>query len=254
MRVARFALLSLAACTGTDTGNPPVIDFRNSACHDQSYSTNKDVILQSLEEGTLVPDPRFKGLTCFVSELRADSLHLLVSNYMAACGSEGGWTPRVAERSDGGLDLILEDADCAVAKCGWCLYDLSFDLPREYATARSLHLYQQGCDGDPMEITTQLALTETEAAACAYTSANALMWKGRGDTGERMLCGSWPDGYETGTCDLGLTCSELTSDPTWRQGGGRCLRNCATDIDCDGLSVCTSGVCQLKATGVETVP
>lgn len=239
----RFALLFLAACSGTDTGNPPVIDFRNSACHDQTYSRDKDAILQSLDDGSLVPDPKYKGLTCFAFEQDAHALHLLVSNYKSGCESQLGWTPRLEERADGGLDVILEDRNCVTAACGWCLYDLSFDLPLELAINREVHLLQRGCEGAHPELSAQLALGQQDGVACDYTDANALAWRGRGGTSERMLCS------ETGTCDSGLTCTTIGADTR-----GRCLRNCDDDTECDTLSQCTAGVCQLSATGLETVP
>jgi hypothetical protein len=233
----------ITACVGTDTGNPPVIDFRNSACHDQSYTENKDAILQSLDEAPLIPDPKYKGLTCFAFEQDANAIHLLVSNYKSGCESQLGWTPRLEERSDGGLDLILEDRDCATAACGWCLYDLSFDLPLELASDREVHLVQRGCEGAHPELSAQLALTQQSGVACAYTDANALAWRARGGTSERMLCG------ETATCDIGLTCTTVDTDPR-----GRCLKTCTTDANCDALSLCTASVCQLKATGLTTTP
>ncbi|MDB4989872.1 MAG: hypothetical protein JWN04_5050, partial [Myxococcaceae bacterium] len=54
-------LCLLTACNGTETGNPPVIDFGNSGCHDQSYgqslpkSSDQGVISQSLDKPMLTP-------------------------------------------------------------------------------------------------------------------------------------------------------------------------------------------------------
>jgi hypothetical protein len=247
MRIARFTLL-LAACSGTDTGNPPVIDFRNSACHDQSYDVDKDAILQSLDEGPLVPDEHYKGLTCLVSERRTDALHLFVSNYVAACAEGVNWKPRVEERSDGGLDLILEDDDCQVGRCGSCLYDLDFELPLELASAREVHVYQQGCGSERHEIAA--TLSKPNGVACDYISTSALVFRARDETGERMLCGTDSSFGELGPCDANLACTQLDT----AQPYGRCLRTCTTNTDCDALSQCTTGVCQLKATGLERVP
>ncbi|MET0286476.1 MAG: hypothetical protein ABW352_18485 [Polyangiales bacterium] len=241
MKIARFALL-LAACSGTDTGNPPVIDFRNSACHDQSYTGDKDAILQSLDEGPLTPDARYKGATCVVSERREDALHVFVSNYEAACAEGVDWKPRVEERSDGGLDLILEDDACQVGRCGTCLYDLDFELPLALSTAQEVHIYQQGCGDQRHEIAAPL-----DGVACDYTSVGALVFRARGETGERMLCGDGAHGV-WGPCDDGLACTEVGTQY------GRCLRSCTQDADCDALSACDGSVCKLKSTNLVRVP
>lgn len=231
MKIARFALL-FAACTGTDSGNPPVIDFRNSACHDQSYQGDKD--LQSL-----APDARYKGLTCVVSERHPDALHLYVSNYAAACAEGVSWAPRIEQRN-GGIDLILEDDTCQVGRCGTCLYDLDFVLP---PASGEVHLYQQGCGNERHEIAAPL-----EGTACDYTSMSALVFRAVGDTGERMLCGDGPYSAK-GPCDPGLTCTQVNTDPY-----GRCLRSCKSDTDCDTFSTCSDNVCKLNATGLVKVP
>jgi hypothetical protein len=135
--------------------------------------------------------------------------------------------------------VILEDRDCTTAACGWCLYDLSFDLPLELAADRQVRLLQRGCEGTHTELAAELALTQQAGVACAYTDANALAWRARGGPSERMLCS------DNTTCDPGLTCTTINTDPR-----ARCLKNCTTAADCDPLTECTANVCQLKATGL----
>lgn len=232
MKITRIALLSLAACSGTDTGNPPVIDFGNSGCHDQSY--DKGLHLSSLEA-------RYKGLTCIAAAHDDGILHVQVSNYDSGCGSDRGWTPRAELRDDGGLDLILEDHDCAQASCGWCLYDLSFTLQLAQAPTGEVRLYQRGCDGSPQE--KRAVFAQGADVACAYTNASALLWKGGDEGGERMVCGTYARDPNL-PCQQGLTCTPAASD------GERCLRTCTSDADCDSLERCDAKVCRLSATGL----
>jgi hypothetical protein len=250
-----LVLTCCIACVGTDTGNPPLIDFGKSACHDQSYTADKGVSLQSLDQAELAPDIRFKGLTCIDFERRDAVLHFGISNYVAGCGSDGGWTPHVEVREGGGVDLILDDGNCELLRCGLCLYDLSFDVELLQQVADGeVHLYQRGCDDVRAEIAAPLALTRASDVACAYTQSAGLLARGGANAGERMLCGHWNggDSRAAASCEQGLTCTELDVD-TGAAAGGRCLRDCTSDVECDALSRCVTGTCQLSKTGLNHI-
>ena len=136
-RLAVVALVSavsaLAACTGTDTGNPPVIGFGNSGCKKGTSSA-----LQSVDKGT--PDPRYEGLTCLTwQHVDQQTVQIDLTNYEAGCEADKGWRPEAQLRADGGLDIVLRDDDCSQAKCGWCIYDLSFTVRSGEVVADARH-------------------------------------------------------------------------------------------------------------------
>jgi hypothetical protein len=249
------AVSALVACTGTDTGNPPVIDFGNSGCHDQTYAAAS--ALQSLDKS--VPDPLYKGLTCLTwQHVDPQTLRIDLTNYESGCGTDDGWTPLAKLREDGGLDLVLQDDDCSQAGCGWCIYDLSFtvqlDRPLRDGDVR---VYQQGCGDEaarPKQAT--LALSSlASGAVCNYSNGNALFWRGHDEGGSRMPCLTNPDAQQTRIdCQPGLVCTDLgESNPIEAANAGtRCLPSCNSDADCGELTSCQQGVCKLTTRGLSS--
>lgn len=253
----------VAACSGTDTGNPPVIGFGNSGCHDQAYgqglheSASTGLILQSLDMPTLVPDAQYKGLTCLAwQRVDASSIRILLTNYESGCGSELGWVPKAELLDDGTLDLVLEDSDCSQASCGWCLYDLSFTIElKDRAADGPVRMSQRGCQVDALETKhAVLALaSQPSGAVCNYANSSALTWKGGDDGSKRMPCGAATGAAGAVTCQAGLQCIDLGTQPAGDfSGGARCLPSCSSDADCDALSSCQAGVCKLRATGLSS--
>lgn len=241
-------LLGASACAGTETGNPPVIGFTNSGCHDQAYDKG---ITQSLEPMT--PNPLYKGLTCFHWQRgEDDTVRIDLSNYESACGSDMGWKPQLERRDDGGLDLILQDDSCAAYRCGWCLYDLSFTIELERPIDGEVRLYQRGCaeqDAHLKRATLPLA-TQASGTVCNYTHAVALEMKNGAPGTDRTPCGPTS---RTPTCDADLVCTDLGSRPTGDfSGGARCLASCTADTACDALTSCQDGVCRLREIGVSS--
>lgn len=256
-RLVIVALLSavsaLAACTGTDTGNPPVIDFGNSGCKKGITSA-----LQSVDKAT--PDPRYEGLTCLTwQHVDEQTVRVDLTNYESGCHSDTGWTPRTKLREDGGLDLILQDAECSQAGCGWCIYDLSFTVALDQSIHDGeVHVYQAGCDGvSPHEKWAVLALSsQPSGAVCNYANRNALAWPGQGvGGGNRMPCATGSAaGQQSVSCQAGLVCSDLgESVPVEAaNAGARCLLACTSDANCDELTSCQDGVCKLKVRGLSS--
>jgi hypothetical protein len=245
-----FSLSVWAGCTGTETGNPPVIDFGNSGCLAHG-AVDKGVLLQSLDE----PGPSYAGLTCLSFEgAENQTVRIDLHNYESGCSTDQGWVPHTELRDDGGLDIVLQDNDCSVAKCGWCIYDLSFtirlDAPLPDGEVR---VYQQGCgDTSRQEKRAVLALaSQAEGAACSYAHGGALSWlaKGKGERGMPCNLTSSQGGVR---CDEGLVCSDV-GPVDQASGGTRCLPACSSDADCDALTACQAGVCRLTATGLGAI-
>jgi len=254
-RLAIVALVSavcaLASCTGTDTGNPPVIDFGNSGCKKSTSSA-----LQSVDKA--MPDPRYEGLTCLAwQHVDEQTVKIDLTNYEAGCEADKGWKPQAVVRDDGGLDIILQDDDCSQAKCGWCIYDLSFTVHVDKPLADGeVRVYEAGCkEGAPHVKRATLALSSSSSGAvCNYANRNALFWTARGEVGgRRMPCTTETmAGQEAMSCDQGLVCSDLgESVPVEAaNAGARCLLSCTVDADCEELTSCQDGVCKLKVRGL----
>jgi hypothetical protein len=234
----RITLVLFAACTGTDTGNPPVIDFGNSGCHDQGYKLSKS------DQPAYQPDSHFRGLNCLTWE-RTDrgNLRISATNIDAACGSSGGWRPKIVRRDDGGLDLVVQDDQCETAGCdSGCLFDVSVTIPFDSTIEDSLvRAYKHGCDDVAAqgfaEFEGHLALvSQASGAVCRYATYNKVEIANSGGQ-ERGRCNN------DMSCEPSNTCVNLGSHLL-------CLRACQTDSDCDTLSRCDGAVCQLSATGL----
>ena len=148
-----LALISLAACTGTDVGNPPrgeLTRFDTTECKERLGSlANKGI--QPVPGW--MPDARvYSGLSCVLWELDGEALHLRLVNHGDGCGLDSQWKPRVLAR-EGGIDLQLARTECLEAGCFGCLYDLAFDLrvPEALRNMDELDLRVLGdtCHTDP---------------------------------------------------------------------------------------------------------
>jgi hypothetical protein len=242
-------LSSCLACVGTETGNPPVIDFGNSGCHDATV--NKGIDPQS---SVPVADPRFAGLTCMIWDKPAEErLNVRMTNYVAGCHADDGWHPRTKLHDDGRLDLVLQDEDCSIASCGACLYDVAFSIElAETDMDREVRLLQSGCpENTPHVSEASLALSSAaQGYACEYTPVGALLWRSgvTQPAQEHMPCGVNGAGTQSVTCDAGLVCTVVGAYGTGEDR--RCLRSCQTDADCDAVDRCIDAVCKLGATGL----
>lgn len=250
--------LSALACTsgenGTETGTPPVIDFHNSGCKGHASS---GLTLQSLDDparGSL-----YDGLTCFVWQRTSDDeLQIELTNYESSCGSESGWTPQVEQAADGALELVLHDRDCSQARCGWCIYDLSFTVKHEAiaSTDREVRLYQRGCGEERRQgKRAYLPLaSQASGAVCNYAHSSALTWTQQPQGhGAHTLCGDGGPSGRDNKCDDGFTCTTLPSPSASDfSGGDRCLANCQSDAECDALNHCDQSVCRLRVIGLQS--
>ena len=241
---ALCGLVALGACTGTETGNPPLIDFGKTACKALDKLA-KERPAESTDTTSVLIDPLYDGLTCFVWErIDAQTLRVDVTNHVTGCGSDLGWTPRLKLSDDGAVELILDDDDCTQARCGSCIYDLSFTVQLdEDMRDRPVRFYELGCEQNPTPMRATLPLSsQASGAVCTHTSGSALAQRG-GHSSLRMPCGKLFNGTEA-TCNDGLLCTELAADQRV------CLAQCQSDTDCDKLSRCDGSVCRLSATGL----
>lgn len=246
----------LLSCSGTDTGNPPVIDLQTSGCRER-YGASKtaDLALQSLAP-EVTRDPLYDGLTCFVWSRADDRLTISLTNYETGCFADRGWSPRAELAKDGALELVLADDECSVAACGWCVYDLSFTIEdAELLRDREVRLYERGCDSSPARFKrAMLPLgSQQSGAVCTYAHYVALQGFGAAPPGQRGACGAVQAGTADAACSDGQRCVDLGANEGGDfSKGKRCLATCASDADCDALSRCEAGACRLSATGLTT--
>lgn len=224
------------ACVGTNTGNPLTSDI--SGCKSEA----------DFESKALTGTERYDGLSCMYWERTEQSLHLQALNFRGGCSIT--WQGAF-ESISSGPSVLLTNPSCAVAACGSCLYDATFDIDlREISIADNASIplrSDASCSGDADLINFwSLRGDATEGITCDY--ALGLDWHahGRGTCGQtNMPCrrddGLCPDDG-TGPCDAGLTCTEVgTSNFV-------CLEQCTTDDDCtaSGAMRCSDGLCRIN--------
>lgn len=247
--------LSALACTsthsdhGTETGNPPVIDFDHSGCKAQAFGLTQ----QRLNAPKQRASSSYDGLTCFVWErISEDEIQIELTNYETGCLADKGWQPRVELAADGTLELALQDDNCAQAACLSCLYDLTFHVQLDQIASRDreVSLDQRGCGEQPRDGKRALLPLASQAtgAVCTYTSYAALRGAAQpGTVGAHAPCA--PSAGRT--CDESLSCVDPRTTPVVNfSDGPRCLASCQSDADCDELSRCESSVCILSAVGL----
>jgi hypothetical protein len=237
-----LALSLLGACNGTDVGNPPrgeLTRFDTSPCKKPSYDKGTQPL------PAWQPDPAvYAGLTCVLWETTGDQLRVRVTNHQDGCGLDKGWEPRVKTSAEG-VDLVLENPTCSVARCGNCIYDLAFDVRVPKLAERDplqLRVLGSDChDEQPVHHTLSLPLaTQASGASCSYTFENFSLFGMSSSGALHTRCG---DTVESGSvaCNGGV-CTEVSPDKRL------CLARCSTDADCQPEDVieCREGVCGLK--------
>jgi hypothetical protein len=161
-----FALL-LASCGGTETDNP-LVDFKRTGCKNGS-----DTALTFASDTEPLPDDiAHDGLYCFEYDYDEDQkqLDVRVFNYPSACGSV--FAGARATSREGWLTLSLERSSCMVARCGACVYDLSFQVADfELLDGHMVELAEVGCEGTPAAREPQSWLLEAGAQRQSGTRA-----------------------------------------------------------------------------------
>jgi hypothetical protein len=238
----------LGRCSGTEADNP-VTDAVVTACkstpeHDpsqlddffrdrraaQTASAPLSAAIGKLGQALTSVEDIPPGLSCVEWELVDDTLAVQVINLRSGCGAEfeGG-----ATQSGDAVTLLLENAVCATAACGNCLYDAATAI--ELTSVRDVDfslLVDAACDGRPEGEQWRLPLgQQPRGMICGYAFAPGL---GSDNGHPFMSCG-----YDDDRCDEGLDCIDV--------GDARkhCLPPCTVDADCPlgGGTRCDAGHC-----------
>jgi len=241
----------VAACAGgTETGNPDkggsLVAFDASACKkEQAVESGRS------QEG-LVSASEYDGLRCVEWERASDGLLTLrLLNVNGGCSVP--WKGEGRVRDDGSLELLLVNPKCAVASCGWCMYDFAFTLRGAPAPAAlPIDVGQVACPGEEPTWDPGLVLPADagdSGIVCRY--ANRFAYDQQ--LAERDGCGSkfGTCGDEAGFCGGSggpTVCrDDLVCAPA--DDVTRCLEPCTTDADCapQAVSACIDGICRLSA-------
>jgi len=251
---SRFAIalaaLALSTCGGDSPPTAQTKSFVSSACKKEQVAqstTSLSPILQVLTDTT-----GLDGLSCVAwQRAGAGQLKLDLYNYENACGTT--WSGTGSVLPDGSLQLVIANPSCTIANCAKCLYDWSFDLDVNLATAVATPLDVQvgACPGQQAP-TSYPATTIGPADGgvhCTFADYGALNEQAAmaGTCGKAgwpcvgsLFCGTGSFA-STGTCDPGLVC-----DSSSGQNEPRCLVPCTTVADCPRADAwaCLSGLCR----------
>lgn len=238
--VALYALVSCSSSGGTETGNPAILSsFDSSSCKSKAPTPGAQALLA--QDDT-------EGLECIEWSREPDGLlRLRLSNVRQGCAD--GYQGKAELSTAGALDLTLYSSVCAVAACGWCLFDFEAklrDIPTDEALP--LRIGRAVCETEPTTWSEPVSLPldqSSEGVICRFADRWALRQYAaqRGRCGERnMPCGACDAEAGPGACAENLVCSEVASND-WR-----CLTSCESDADCiANVTSCDAGVCRASA-------
>lgn len=250
-RASVWASGAVVACaSGTETDNPhksgDLVAFDASACKKEAAETSG----KSFE--AVVAASEYDGLTCLEWETKSDGVvSFRILNLNGGCSVP--WSGDAVVRADGSLELLLTNTKCAVAACGWCLYDFEFGVRNvPPLSGLPVRIGTIGCPGETPTFDHELTLPEDAEAAgvlCRYTKSFAY---------DQLLAEQDRCGSQLGSCrDQAGFCKtegaaqcrgDLVCAPT--DDSNRCLTPCTSDDDCSPreVSACVDGVCRLAAT------
>jgi hypothetical protein len=234
------------SCTGTETDNP-VADFDRSACKSGGSALRLPGVMATRAALT-VDSADYEGLYCFAWKASDDGrMRLDVFNMVGGCHID--WELADARYDAKGLRLRVQNDECAVAGCGSCAYDLSFDLTGiDRDAPLPMSLSQLNCDDELTRDATTLILPideRGEGVICREGGGNRFV----------IECGvahSTPCAEQgPGRCaDEGATCGDgLVCDPRTDASQDLCLTGCESDDDCPlPVEACVAGACRLRET------
>lgn len=257
--------LVVYACTGTETQNPnsPLKAFYDSGCKKEtanlttestSSTRNMDAFAQLL--GSTNYGTETVGLKCFAWETSdSGQLKLDLHNFESACGAK--WSGTAVSAESGSLALAVENPECAIARCGTCIYDWSFDVSGiDRTKPLDVTFTIDVCPGeqDVKAYTVRLPLDERNTGIlCNYANFNALGWQAAA-LSECGTLGMPCDGTSmcTGTASsMDPTCLD---DSVCSDNGNPdervCVKSCTNNEDCGSHDVltCKEGLCRPKTT------
>ncbi|HET7538780.1 MAG TPA: hypothetical protein VFK05_02880 [Polyangiaceae bacterium] len=251
-------LLLGVQCTGTETENPlaPLVSFHASDCKKELTVGSKSLPapdsgpLRNVTSKQVSFDSSYDGLQCISwQKLEGGAVRFDLGNFHEGCGVD--WQGSASITADGKVALNAINAECAVARCGWCMYDWGFDVrgvpEGKDATLQVTVVDDAGehCPNAtaPYEITLPTS-SAAQGLLCRPAFRSAVEWQANAlgtNGGLNMPC----DPATASSCSAELSCGPLASTDDLR-----CLARCSADSDCPLPEVlsCIEGTCRLTQT------
>ena len=247
-----LAALGISSCGGTGSPGDAGVQarsFASSACKREQVSQSGTTFASNLM--VITNEVGLEGLRCVAwQRVGSNELKIDLYNFDSACGAT--WAGSAALAADGMLELHIDNPSCAIARCGKCLYDWSFDLGLAVSAIQPtpVTITIDSCQGQQASMVLSATIgVEDQGMHCTLADYGAINEQASvaGTCGKAgwpcvgsLFCGSGSF-TSTGTCDTGLTCdsSAAVNEP-------RCLLPCASTADCprpDAWS-CQSGLCR----------
>jgi len=237
--------LQMCTTSGTETDNP-LVDFDASECKEGEALTRPSTIMRTAAALALEPD-RYEGLYCVAWELaERGALKVDILNFSSGCHI--AWEPGEISLTGDQLTLTARVGRCAVAGCGSCIYDLTFEVSAVDAS-RPLDMIFQEDNCHDVELGAELTLPLDERPE-GIVCREARFYRDL-----EPICGTahtppctdmdGPLTCEAGGCEGTLACVEGPES----DDGDICLETCQSDEDCTlEIDSCQEGLCRLRET------
>ena len=254
MRRNSFALSllgCLAACVGTDTGNPTRggsgSEFerpRVSGCKSHGGQLSTGLAAQAL---TTSNAHDYDGLQCLRWEREGNRVRFEAFNFTDSC--EVSFVGRVDAPRPGHVNVVLKNPACEIAGCGSCMYDAAVEIDTvraKLADDAEVELRTEDCKGIQTRLASwQLAPGDgASALQCSYPRGADLIDHARRQNlcGKREMPCRTSCGSKDVACDPGLVCGAAG------EYSSTCLAECQSDGDCHlpEVMTCQQGVCRLR--------
>jgi hypothetical protein len=248
---ALASLIASISCSDVDT---QLARFSASECKSKRTSGTALSTLgaDAGVSSAAITGAEYNGLNCFAWEQEpAGALRIEFYNLRDGCSVtwEGS-----AVRTDSKLELTAKNADCIVAACGSCEYDVAFEL-EPTATGEPLEpeplaveLYVDDCQSRTLSAGASLPVHERSSGIVCREAAHISGYFGCGGAHLRP-CRNELGGVATSCDEPGATCNQgLVCEP---RADERlvCVATCSADSDCLAeVEHCEAGRCRLRET------
>jgi hypothetical protein len=237
-------LLPMCAHDGTETDNP-VIDFEATRCKGRSTGLSLPAVARTASAQALDPSA-YEGLYCYGWEvLDGGVLALDVINRSAGCYVQ--WQPGPSRVDGSRIDLGVANGSCAIAGCGSCEYDFSFEVEgTDHGRPAELQLHAYDCEGneDAQGPVVVLPIDERPEGLLCRPQRNVGFDFGCGKAHLPPCTEEGSEGSCEDACPEGLVCVEDAVDDD-----DLCFTSCSDDSDCPlEVESCQDGACRLRET------
>ncbi len=238
-----FIVGFLAACSAVESDSQKHMgSFSSSLC--KKVELRNSLLISSLSR--LYAEDQFPGLKCISWKKAENSLYLDLSNFEQGCGTE--WEGSI-EADDSKIILNIDNPKSAVANCGWCTFDWSFeainlDLESDKELLVKIDTYPDGSYDDVKLYNARLNTGSADSGViCRWANWYALeeMAESVGTVGTlHMPCSEDTEA----PCKDDLVCEKADESDSKEV----CLSPCEEDADCmnEDILYCKDGICLLR--------